>query len=306
MFTNISKSSHSDILGGNLMKTIGATIKEVRKMKNMKQEEFTLSQAAISSIESSGRNITMDKLNSILDDFNLSLREFEFIRNDYRLSESDEIFFDFTSHKNSIEIAKNQEMIDRLGAYIKKYPSNFIPYCICVVSDVYSKISLHGTYDIESPESVYIWKKLEKRKQWTYQEVFIMSKLFFVFPLEEGLEIVERIEREMKKYLNFHKDIHFDLTFYANTGKFYTHKNKLELAKSFFIRALPLCKKYIKVHIENDVYAHLAIIDYLEGNLDAEAEVLDCVNRFHAMRLPALADDLESDWNTFFKERVLN
>ncbi|EUJ45288.1 hypothetical protein [Listeria riparia] len=133
-----------------------------------------------------------------------------------------------------------------------------------------------------------------------------MSKLFFVFPLDDGLEIVERIEREMKKYLNFHKDIHFDLTFYANTGKFYTHKNKLKLARKFFIRALPLCKKYDKVPVENDVYAHLAIIDYLEGNLDAEAEVLDCVNRFHAMRKPALAEDLENDWNTFFKEKVLS
>ncbi|MBC1402103.1 helix-turn-helix domain-containing protein [Listeria booriae] len=287
------------------MKTVGGTIKEIRKMKNMRQDQFSLSQPAISSIESSERNVTIDTLTSILLDFDLSLREFEFIRNDYQFSESDKIFFDFTSHKNSIEIAKNREMIDKLGEYIEKYPSNFIPYCIHVITDVYSKISSNDTYDIDSPESVFIWEKLEKRKTWTYQEVFIMSKLFFIFPLDKGFEIVERIEREMKKYINFYKDVHFDLTFYANTGKFYTHKNQLDLAKKYLVRALPLSEMYDKVVVENDVYAYLSIINYLEGNIEAEAEILDCVNRFHAMRKPALAEDLENDWNTFFKGKVL-
>ncbi|MBC1525475.1 helix-turn-helix transcriptional regulator [Listeria booriae] len=288
------------------MKTIGDTIKEIRKMKNMKQDEFTLSQPAISSIESSKRNVTVETLNSILADFNLSLREFEFIRNDYQFSKSDEIFFDFTSYKNSIEIAKNREMIDRIGAYVKKYPTNFIPYCIYVISDVYSKISVNDTYDIESPESIYIWQELKKRKKWTHQEIFIMSKLFFVFPLDESLEIVGRIEIEMEKYLNFYKDIHFDLTFFANLGKFYTHKNQLELAKGYLTRALPLSEEYDKVVVENDIYAYLAIIDYLQGNLEAEAEVLDCVQRYYAMRKYPLAKDLESDWNTFFKDKIFS
>lgn len=287
------------------MKSVGSTIKEIRKMKNMRQDAFTLSQPAISSIESSERNVTIDTLTSILQDFDLSLREFEFIRNDYQFSESDKIFFDFTSLKNSIEIAKNREMIDKLGEYIEKYPTNFIPYCIHVISDVYSKISSQDTYDVESPESIFIWKKLEKRKKWTFQEVFIMSKLFFIFPIDEGLEIIDRIEKEMKKYLNFYKDIHFDISFYVNTGKFYTHKSKLKIAKKYLTRALPLAEKYDKVVLENDAYAYLAIIDYLEGDLEAENEVLDCVNRFHAMRKPLLAKDLESDWNMFFKLEVL-
>lgn len=287
------------------MKSIGVTIKEIRKMKKMKQKDFSkLSQGAISNIESSERNITLDKLLDILKDFKMSLREFEYIRNDYQLNESDRIFFDFVNMKNSIEIANDPELLNHLKKHVDKNPTDFIPYCILIIEDVYTKISITNTYNVDSPEAFEIWSKLYGLKKWTYKELYVMSKLFFVFPSELGTKVIERIEKEMGNYIEFFKDIHFDATFYMNVGKYYVHKNKLNLAKHYLQKTIPLCDKYNKVTVENDAYAHLAIINYLQGDTDAENDVLNCIERYHHMRKPNLAKDLESDWNTFFKNNI--
>ncbi|MBA3926588.1 helix-turn-helix domain-containing protein [Listeria rustica] len=289
------------------MKAIGKTIRQIRLIKSMKQKDFSeVSQAGIANIESSRKNITLDKLISILDDFGMSLREFEYIRNDYKLSPTDNLFLDFTNVKNSVDRVQGKKLLTQLSSHLEEYPTDFIAYCLYIVEDVILKITAQNSYNIESPEAFEIWSILYGRSAWTYQEVYIMSKLFFVFPVELGTSMIDRIEREMANYVDFLKDIHFDATFYTNVGKYYTHQNQFMLGKKYLNQALPLCEKYDRVIIENDVYAYLAIIDYLEGNMEAEAEVLDCVNRFHAMRKPDLAEDLESDWNTFFKEKVLN
>lgn len=107
----------------------------------------------------------------------------------------------------------------------------------------------------------------------------------------------------MANYIDFLKNIHFDATFYANVGKYYTHKRQFNLERKYLNKSLPLCEKYDRVIVENDTYAYLAIIDYLEGNKEAESEVPDCVNRFNGLRKPALVEDLENDWNTFLKRK---
>ncbi|MBC6133889.1 helix-turn-helix transcriptional regulator [Listeria booriae] len=288
------------------MKTIGKTIREIRLIKGMKQKDFSdFTQAAIANIESSRKNITLNKLISILDDFKMSLREFEYIRNDYALSPTDNLFLDFTNVKNSVDREQGDKLLEQISSHLEENPADFIAYCLYVVEDVVLKITAQNSYEVDSPEAFKIWSILYGRTAWTYQEVYIMSKLFFVFPVELGTSMIERIEREMANYVDFLKDIHFDATFYTNVGKYYAHKRQFELGRKYLKLALPLCEKYDRVIIENDVHAYLAIIDYLEGNKDAEIEVLDCVDRFYSMRKPALAKDLEGDWNTFFKEKVL-
>lgn len=287
------------------MKSIGDTIKEIRKMKNMKQKDFSeLSQASIANIESSKRNITLDKLLSILNDFKMSLREFEYIRNDYKLSETDNIFFDFANIKHSIEIINDEEITQQVQKHLEKNPNDFIPYCIYIIEDVYKKITTQNTYNIDSPEAFQIWSNLYSRQKWSYQEIYIMSKLFFAFPQELGTKVIKRIEKEMIKYLAFFKDIHFDCTFYMNVGKYYTHKRNLDLAQIYLKKALPLSIKYDKVTIENDIHAYLAIISYLKGKKQAEIVVEDCIDRYNSMRKPRLADDLKNDWITFFKNKT--
>ncbi|MBC6308165.1 hypothetical protein HCJ66_01230 [Listeria sp. FSL L7-1582] len=289
------------------MKTVGKTIRHIRKMKGMRQKDFTsITQAGIANLESSRSNITLDTLLNILGEFEMSLREFVYIQNDYKLSPTDNIFFDFTNTKNSIDREQGNQLLEHMIAYLAENPNDFIAYCMYVIEDVYLKITEQNTYDIDSPAAKKVWETLNPRPEWSYQEVFIMSKLFFIFPVDIGREMVKRIEDRMICYLDYYKDVHFDATFYMNVGKYYIHKNRLDLAKNYLEKTIPLCRKYDKVLTENDAYAHLAIIAYLEGNKEAEYEVLDCMEKYKSMRRPEHAKDLESDWNTFFKEKVLN
>lgn len=289
------------------MKTVGKTIRHIRKMKGMRQEDFKcITQAGIANLESSRSNITLNTLLNILEEFKMPLREFVYIQHDYKLSPTDDIFFSFTSTKNSIDRLQGDQLLEHMIAYLEENPNDFIAYCMYVIEDVYLKITEQNTYDIDSPAAKRIWETLHPRPTWTYQELFIMSKLFFIFPVDLGAEMVKRIEDRMVYYLDYSKDVNFDATFYTNVGKYYVHKNRFDLAKNYLKKAIPLCEKYDKPSVENDAYAHLAIIDYLEGNKDAENEVLDCMEIYKRMRRPEHAADLESDWNTFFKEKVLS
>lgn len=286
------------------MKPAGETIKEIRIMKNLRQQDFTeLSQAAIASIESKKRNITIDKLQSILNDFNMSLREFEYIRNDYSFFPTDKIFFEFTSIKNSIERKAGSKLIKEMETHLEKNPTDFIIYCMYVIEDVFLKISEKNSYNIESPESFQIWSTLYNRPKWTYQEIFIMSKLFYVYPFEIATKVIRRIEKEMAKYLDFLKEINFDCTFYLNVGKFFIHNKELILAKSYLSKVLPLCKKHDKIILEIDAEAHLAIISHLNGDKNAHLLVADKIDLYKRLNRPNLAHDLETDWNTFFKNK---
>ncbi|EUJ33122.1 transcriptional activator Rgg/GadR/MutR domain-containing protein [Listeria floridensis FSL S10-1187] len=122
------------------MKTVGETIKEIRKMKNLRQKDFSnLSQASIASIESSKRNVTIDKVQSFLDDIQMSLREFEYIRNDYCLLPSDELFYDFTSAKNSIDRISGTNLIKKIDKHLENNPKDFIAYSLRVIEDVFFK-----------------------------------------------------------------------------------------------------------------------------------------------------------------------
>ncbi|WP_128080389.1 hypothetical protein [Listeria fleischmannii] len=78
------------------------------------------------------------------------------------------------------------------------------------------------------------------------------------------------------------------------------------MPKFTYKKPISLCLKYNKIDIENDAYAHLAIISYLEGDIDAENDVFDCIERYHSMRRPNLAEDLKSDWETFFKDSIVD
>ncbi|WP_149023057.1 hypothetical protein [Listeria floridensis] len=238
----------------------------------------------------------------------MSLREFEYIRNGYALTSSDKIFFDFVNAKNSIGMLNDKKLSKEIHLYLKENPSDFIPYCLSVIEDVYTKVTAANSYDIDSPEAVKIWEELDARSGWTYQELFIMSKLFLVFPPEISENIIERIEKEMDNYLEFFEDIHFDATFYMNLGKYYAIKRHYSKAKIYLEKVIPLTEKYRNmVTVENDAYAYLAIVDYMNGNKEAADEVEYCINCYHYMRRPELADDLKSDWESFFKDTyVLN
>ncbi|MBC1491448.1 helix-turn-helix transcriptional regulator [Listeria booriae] len=289
------------------MKSVGKTIRHIRKMKGMKQSDFTcISQAGIANLESSRSNITLVTLLNILNEIKMPLREFIYIQNDYSQSSTDDIFLDFVNTKNSIDRIQGNQLLENMSAYLANNPNDFIVYCMYVIEDVYLKITEQNSYDIDSPAAKKVWEKMNSIPEWSYYEVFIMSKLFFVFPLDIGAEIVKRIENRMAYYLDYNKDIHFDATFYMNVGKYYIHKNRCDLAKKYLEETIPLCKKYDKPTIENDAYAHLAIIDYLNGNVDAEKEVLDCIDKYKNMRRPEHAKDLESDWNTFFKDKIFS
>lgn len=285
------------------MKSAGETIKEIRIMKKMRQQDFTeLSQAAIANIESSKRNITIDKLQSILNDFNMSLREFEYIRNNYSFFPTDRIFYEFTSTKNSIDRSKGNALIKKMTAHLEDYPKDFIVYCMYIIEDVFLKISENNSYKIESPESFKIWSILYNRPNWTYHEIFIMSKLFYVYPIEIATKVIRRIEKEMIRYLDFFAEVNFDCTFYLNVGKFLIHNNNLTLAKIYLEKTLPLCIKNDKIILEIDTLAHLAIIDYLQGNSEAYLIVEEKIQLYKNLNRPKLAADLLNDWTTFFKK----
>ncbi|KGL38509.1 hypothetical protein EP56_15195 [Listeriaceae bacterium FSL A5-0209] len=286
------------------MKTIGETIKEIRKMKGFTQSDFTdFSQPSIASIEKSNRSISINKLNSILADFKMTLREFEYIRNEYQLSKTDELFYDFASVKSSIYADKGQIIIDKLGKHIAQNPSDFVVYCLFIIEDVFVKISQQNTYEVDSPESFQIWSILYGRAAWSYQEIFIMSKLFYVFPEILAFKVIARIEREMAPYLDFLREINFDTTFYVNVGKYLIHKNNLKKAKEYLKKAAILAKKQDKIIVEIDVKAHLAIIEYLNGDENAQYEVEECINKFIVIDRELLSVDLKNDWNTFFKNK---
>ncbi|MBC1914144.1 helix-turn-helix transcriptional regulator [Listeria booriae] len=282
-------------------KNVGETIKAIRKNKQMKQTEFSsVKQGTLANIESSKRIPYYTTFESILLDIDMTAYEFNYVQNGFHLSEREQLIQDFIKCKHSLYSNQINTLQNQIEAYLVKNPEDTHIENLLVIMHVYQKINKEQTYNIDSPESKKIWERIDSQEVWYYNDIFTMSRLFYVFPMPLAKRIIKKVLEHYEVYDNYQNITASKIAFLLNSGKFFNfHK--------LYTEAHPLLQEAKRLAYEEELpmlefaadYA-LAVIAHVNGNcelaqneIDRVCTVLTMINR------PLLENDIRRDWNLF-------
>ncbi|MBC2188668.1 helix-turn-helix domain-containing protein [Listeria booriae] len=288
------------------MENIGKTLAYLRKNLNMSQRGFeNIRQSTIANIE---RHNNMPRVNTFLDiisELQVNLDEFMFILNGYAYDERTTLFKDIRAMRHSLYAKENVELKRRIDAYIVANPRDIFIQDLKVILESYIKISESDTYEIDSPESFAIYDRIEEQKVWTYEQIYVMSKLFYIFPEKRALELVERIDLEFEKYDSYENTKESRVAFLLNAGGY-------RISKQLYAEALPLVEKARDLSSASDnlvtmsfANAEIAKIKFADGEHDVAQILVDnAVTILTLGEKQTLADDIARSWHKYKKAHI--
>lgn len=290
------------------MQTIGNTISRLRNSLNMSQRDFKkIKQSTIANIESHNRLPRLDTFLDLVSELNINLDEFMFILNGYAYDERTTIFKEIRAMRHSLYAKENKWLKDKLEKYVHENPDDIFIKDLKTIFDVLLKISKSNTYEIDSPESFDIYDRIEDCKVWTYEQIYTMSKLFYIFPEKRALDIIHRIIREFEKYTLYENIQGTKIAFLLNAGKYMIGKGWIDEAEPLLIEARDLSFEKDNLVTMSNANADLASILYIRGEIKKANEmIISAVTILEEGDKHILAEDIKKGWNLFLMDKVLD
>lgn len=168
------------------MLSYGKIIKSIRNGKGYSQKniyEHICTQGNYSKFElENNREVKFSILHEFLNRLEMSFEEFNYIRNNYKLSEREKLIHQFYYLSNNSEIKLYKLRIE-CSSYLSKYPNDRLITNINTV--LKGMIVLADTKDFtQAREILYpIWNELSLRNTLYLSDIYLLNAILFVFPM---------------------------------------------------------------------------------------------------------------------------
>ncbi|WP_274309006.1 helix-turn-helix domain-containing protein [Solibacillus daqui] len=225
--------------------TLSDTIRDIRLSKGLSQKQVSngfLSQGNYSKFENETIEINASTFIGILNNLNIELEEFLYIKDGYRYSDKERIFRDFFRVPvNSQALLEN--LVLKCEIYLETNADSLV--------SLIKKISLFLIESIKSSD-IYFNKEQAKdlleefsRKEHLYiKDLYLINSIFFLFPIESADLTMEYIDNTLKKYGDFQSINRLEVNLRMNYSLMLIKENLEENALQQINRTLPLVKKY--------------------------------------------------------------
>ncbi|MBK1962921.1 Rgg/GadR/MutR family transcriptional regulator [Listeria ivanovii] len=284
------------------MKTVGETIKEIRTSKNLTMESLcseTLSLSTIKRIENDTINTSFINLENILLKLNISFDEFTYIRNNYNLSTKKQLIFEFRELTSvSVDIEQIKKLISKYKTYLDDNSDNEINNYLkflkaLLVINQTTKLG-EATPLVES-----IWVSLENLDNWYWNDIQILSNIFFIFPMNEAESIVELLLERIKKYDTFNNSDRLYIALMLNYIQVLLLNNNFKKAYQLVDKAILYAKdKKLYLHWANAI-AKKGIIEKKLGYPNADTYITEAKQILNVIQEPKYIEDLNRDIKHF-------
>ncbi|MBC1433716.1 hypothetical protein HB794_13705, partial [Listeria welshimeri] len=169
------------------MKKTGTTLREIRENAMLSATKFyrgILSLQYAYRVEANTQLLSKEKMNELLDRHNMLIDEFYFVQRDYKLTELEEILYEFFQMKSTLDVKKVQSFVQTIDDKLADRENQFYENLKQIML---AYIDFNKTQNIESIRSVIqvIWIQLAKKNQWSYCELVLMCNVVFVFELDD-------------------------------------------------------------------------------------------------------------------------
>lgn len=230
------------------------TFREIRTSKNYTQTYIAssqLSRSLYAKIEAGQVMPSYTKFLFLLQRLDLGIQEFEYIHNNYSLSEKQNILTKFSLINTNLDVIALNELIDLSLKYLEKNKDIFISNILCICKALLlaqKENSYHAARILVSP----IWERLSKQDTLYLNDIILLSNIFYLFQSDTAIEIVKFAIKRLQKYDSFCNIEQIQVSFYINLSTLMIEENK-------FVEAMKFIDNSIKFAQKNQMYILLGI-----------------------------------------------
>lgn len=242
---------------------VGSTLKQIRKNKGISQIKISkniISQAAYSKFEAGLRDIDTQLYIKLVDRLNISLEEFEYIRNDFCYSEKKKIIKKFFSvNYNNIESLKSLKK--EIEIFLDE---NFDPDIMEYKLMCDAFLELHQSKDITSLKVIVlpIWDRISKYDQWYLNDIRLINTILFIFPIDTALDFTNTVLKRLDKYKEFNDAEILKYAFTINLSLLLIKNREYDKALKIIDDSLSRSTQKMNYHILALHYSRKAICYY--------------------------------------------
>ncbi|EQC0678402.1 TPA_asm: hypothetical protein GIO55_14275 [Listeria monocytogenes] len=281
----------------HFLKHIAKTLQKIRKGKQLKLTDIQgINKSTLANIESSDRIPSLESFFIIANNLDITANETFFIHNNYQLTEKEQIIASFKQVPNSTATEQLIAIKNDIKHYINK--NGFDQYLndLLLITECYMEINTRNTFMVADAKTYELLDRLNIKKLWTFQDMYIASKIFFCFSPQTAEDLINRILTTLFTYRDFESIGRFHSTFLQNCAHYFYELGQYERAKEIILEAINtsyknsiiityISSKFILLEIEyrqlpnkrkkieEEVQFIIKILKYLQrANLGAQVE----------------------------------
>ncbi|MBC1318524.1 helix-turn-helix domain-containing protein [Listeria booriae] len=285
------------------LSSIGKTLKKIRVNKGISPSELVrtqgLSPSTLSHVETGNRIPTLENLLKILDGIDISFREILYITEGYQLTKKEKIIKNFRSINQSTEYEKMMHIKHEIKQYLHEHPAeNFLQHLFTLIS-IYEQIQREQTFNLVNEEAELLVKKLMDRKEWTYFDMYLVSKLFMFFPKKHENALIQKVIDTCYKYNDLDNTERLLSSFLLNCAHYFFENKAYDKADKLLTEA----EFYSLTHTQYDIYYSVRFITAASNYIrfpkkkkESEEEINYIIQHMRYIQNTALANAMENDF----------
>lgn len=252
----------------------GATLKSIRKNRNMTQKELIegiVQQGTYSRIEKDQLQISAELLVQLVERLNISLNEFLYIHHQYEATEREKILKDY----REMELTLPNEIKDQLHNiehYLKRQPDNGVEL---LFDSFRALLILTQEDDLEAVRAIaeHIWERVQKLDHWYIEDMELLNSIIVLFPLDTAIHITTTAIKRLNAYDDYERDItYLKLYFQLNLTLLFLENEEYEACIEWLDRTYKKFKRKLTYQSLGYIYTYKAIC-HLHLNRPYEEEI---------------------------------
>lgn len=220
----------------------GELFKTIRQSRNISQKNICknfISRTTLSKFENHKTLITIENFWYLLNSIDVSVEEFNYMKNNFSYSEKEYIIYLFNNLFSNTDYQEIDHLIDLCNQYLIDNYSRAIK---CIMKTLYVlKYTSDSEDKIDCLTKIYaadIWNELSNIDSWTILDIKIINCCLHFFDPETYVLISEQLVKSLKKYKDFSNICTLEAAIYSNLTLLFLINNHLDKAKEFSKLAL--------------------------------------------------------------------
>lgn len=242
----------------------GYVYKKIRLGKGLSQRAVCnnyINRGTLSRIENENQNTSFETMQYLLDQINVSWREFQYICNEYQPNIREEINNDFYTLVSSAEVEKIKILRDRCLLYLQKTEDSKIKEIYLILESLLSlqKDSPDNISQMTIEFAKQVWKRLSEVEVWTYNDIRIINIILYYLEIDTIHHLIPKLMKTLRRYQRYKNIDILQTTLLINIAYIYRQNNYKTQSVEFLYQALSLAKKIKRVDFIGIVTVRIGI-----------------------------------------------
>lgn len=290
-----------------MLKTTGMTIKEIRVSKNIKQEEIytnLISRNVLWQIENDKIRTNYETMKEILNRLNVSFNEFLYIQNNFKSTPIQKLENRYNSIYTSIELDVLIDLKKDIEAYLEYHPGN--PLLNDLMKSLSAIIAIEQEDNFAKATTIVtpIWDRISKQNDWYWEDIQIMSHIFYMFEQDTALNICRELFSKLNNYRDFQNADRLEISTLLNISTMLLDKGKLDEAEKYLEKCIFLADE--KKYFIQWAYAlgTKGILKTMTNNKTEGQKLMDkSIHILETINQPNLSKAIQADYKKYSKKQ---